>query len=81
MDRTEYALTSSKEQELYNGYKDHTEPLGVKLPGTKMGFEARQKAIQEGRVTTNKAARLVGKAPPTPGEQKTKDHLAKLAGK
>ena len=58
----EYAELSAAEKARYDGCKDQIEPVGVQLPSTKLGFEARQKALEEGRVMTNKQARLAGKA-------------------
>ena len=72
-----YAARSADEKAQYDGYTDHIEPIGVKLPRTKLGNLARAKALKDGRVVTNKTARIGGKAPLTPGEQKTKDHLDK----
>lgn len=78
MNRKEYAAASAEEKARYEGYKDeHIESVDVKLPSTELGAEARTKAIQEGRVMTNKQARLAGKAPLMHGEEKSKAHLEK----
>ncbi len=78
MNKHEYAKAAIKETAAYDGYTDHIEPVDVKLPGTKLGAEARAKAILEDRVMTNKQARLAGKIPLMHGEQKSKDHLEKM---
>lgn len=76
----EYAELSAAEKATYDGYKDHIEPVDVQLPSTKLGSEARVKALKESRVMTNKQARYAGKADLLPGEAKSKAHLtAELA--
>ncbi len=58
----QYAELSAKEKARYDSYKDYVEPAGEQLPGTKLGAEARSKALKEGRVKTCKQARLESEA-------------------
>ena len=70
MNKHEYAAAAVEETSRYDGYTSEIEPVDVKLPSTKLGAAARAKALAEGRVFTNKTARIGGEAPLLRGERK-----------
>lgn len=75
MNKNEYAAAAAEEKSRYDGNKDHVEAVGEQLPSTKLGSEARAKALTEGRLKTNKQARLAGAAPDMPSEKKRREHI------